>query len=114
MSYADYPITYRHQECQRILQAVRAGDSAYVIGLSGAGKSNLIGFLAERYAPDGVRLVHVDLNRLIDNSPNAIFSIIRWSQRLTEFWNEQPTAAELKASGITNAPILRVKPKGLR
>ena len=77
MSYADYPINYRREECQRILQAVRAGDSAYIVGLSGAGKSNLIGFLAERHAPDGVRLVHVDLNRLIDNSPNAIFSVIR-------------------------------------
>ena len=31
--------------------------------------------------------------------------------RLTEFWNEQPTPAELKESGIVNAPILRSKPK---
>ena len=79
MSYADYPITYRQQECQRILRAVIAGDSAYIVGLSGAGKSNLFGFLAERHAPDEARLVYVDLNRLIDSSPNAIFSVIRES-----------------------------------
>jgi ABC-type phosphate/phosphonate transport system ATPase subunit len=43
-----YPVTYRQNEVQSILAAVRAGECAAVVGLSGAGKSNLMGFLANR------------------------------------------------------------------
>ena len=39
-----YPANYREAEVRAILAALRAGECVSVIGLSGAGKSNLIGF----------------------------------------------------------------------
>jgi len=45
-----YPLDYRHEEIQAILAAVQAGECFSLVGLSGSGKSNLIGFLAHRYA----------------------------------------------------------------
>lgn len=69
----EYPTTYRQHEIQRILQAVRAGESAAVVGLSGAGKSNLLGFIAHRTAlnfePQAHRFVLVDCNRLSAHDP---------------------------------------------
>ena len=41
-----YPANYRAREVQYIHTAVQAGECVAVVGLSGAGKSNLIGFLA--------------------------------------------------------------------
>ena len=69
-SWDEYPTTYRQHDVQRILQAVRVGESAAVVGLSGAGKSNLLGFMAHRTAPmlSHHRLVLVDCNRLNLNS----------------------------------------------
>ena len=68
----EYPTTYRQHHVQRIFQAVRAGESAAVVGLSGAGKSNLLGFMANRAAQDfsNHRFVLVDCNRLNPGSTN--------------------------------------------
>lgn len=46
-----FPNHYRASEVQMILRSVSAGDCVAVIGLSGSGKSNLLGFLANRIAP---------------------------------------------------------------
>ena len=78
-AWDDYPEDYRANQVQHILAAVRAGESAAVIGLSGSGKSNLLGYLAHRWgdAGDRPRLALVDCNRLADVSAEGIFRLVR-------------------------------------
>jgi len=47
-----FPANYRSAEATVIRTAVKAGECAAVVGLSGAGKSNLLG-----YAPDAAKVV---------------------------------------------------------
>jgi type II secretory pathway predicted ATPase ExeA len=63
-TWQEYPADYREKESKRLLRAVNAGDSAAVIGLSGAGKSNFAGFVAHRVSSDQTHLVLIDCNRL--------------------------------------------------
>jgi hypothetical protein len=72
-----YPADYRAAEVRAILSATRAGESVSVVGLSGAGKSNLIGFLAQRQSTPEHPLVLVDANRLAEPTPAALFRLIR-------------------------------------
>jgi energy-coupling factor transporter ATP-binding protein EcfA2 len=74
-----YPPTYREREVQQILQAVCSGECVAVIGLSGSGKSNLLGFIAHRAAlkPGCPQFFLVDCNRLIDQNPTAFFRLLR-------------------------------------
>src|SRR5512139_224719 len=76
--WASYPANYRHTEILRILSSVRAGECAELIGLSGSGKSNLLGFLANR--PDVFenrpRFVLVDCNRLEALTSLALFQLL--------------------------------------
>ena len=44
----EYPEDYRTSQVQAILSAVQAGESVALVGLSGSGKSNLLGYLAHR------------------------------------------------------------------
>jgi hypothetical protein len=78
-AWDDYPEDYRAEQVQQILSAVRAGESATVIGLSGSGKSNLLGYLARRWGKEGdrPRLVLVDCNRLADASPGSFYRLVR-------------------------------------
>ncbi len=77
--WESYPATYREREVQAVLRAARAGDSVSVVGLSGAGKSNLLGFLANRANDAGasVRLAAVDCNRLQAPTPEAFYRLVR-------------------------------------
>jgi hypothetical protein len=63
-----YPAEYRQKEITQILKAVRAGESAALVGLSGAGKSNLVGFLYHRWPlpgeKDDIRFALLDCNSL--------------------------------------------------
>ncbi|HLF89083.1 MAG TPA: winged helix-turn-helix domain-containing protein [Anaerolineales bacterium] len=70
-----YPSNYRQNEIQRMLTAIRAGESVSLLGLSGAGKSNLLGFLANRVSWEG-RFVLVDGNRLAEPTPPALYQLI--------------------------------------
>jgi hypothetical protein len=74
-----YPADYREKEVVRILSAVQAGECASVVGLSGAGKSNLMGFLANR--PDAFPHPNalIDCNRLRQNTSDELFRLIRRS-----------------------------------
>ena len=65
-SWEEYPATYREREVQTLLSAVRAGESASLVGLSGAGKSNVMGFLAHRVSLPDHRFALVDCNRLTE------------------------------------------------
>jgi len=72
-----YPDDYRSREVQAILSAVQAGECFSIVGLSGAGKSNLIGFLANRSPLAAPRSALVDCNRLPDPSPEALYALAR-------------------------------------
>jgi len=77
--------TYRAREMEILAGWIRAGESGSVIGLAGAGKSNLLGFLchqphvmADQYLHGrfGLVLVLVDLNNLPDNDPSTFYRVI--------------------------------------
>ncbi len=70
-----YPPDYRESEVLYITAAVQAGECVSVVGLSGAGKSNLMGYLAHRSRWAG-RFVLVDCNRLRTPAPEAFFLLI--------------------------------------
>lgn len=71
--WADFPETYRAEQVSAILQWIAVGDSGVVVGGSGAGKSNLVGFMAgrpdvvARYLPNQVQnrwFLYLDANSL--------------------------------------------------
>ena len=70
-----YPQEYRSQEIRAILTAVQAGECVSVIGLSGAGKSNLVGFLANRVSAGSPTFVLVDGNRAQPRSAEGLFAL---------------------------------------
>jgi hypothetical protein len=74
-----YPADYRKNEVQTILTTVRAGECAAVIGLSGAGKSNLMGFLYHRVGAlklaNNPTLMLVDGNRAQPRSAAGLFRL---------------------------------------
>lgn len=83
--WQNYPPTYRTREIQSLATWIVAGASGSVVGLSGAGKSNLLSFLCHR--PDvltkllpkqelPVILVPVDLNNLPSNTLSALYRVI--------------------------------------
>ncbi len=77
--WESYPSSYREAEVQRICAAVQAGECVSVVGLSGAGKSNLLGFLANRQPIPAPRFLLVDGNRLAEPTPEALYQLIRRS-----------------------------------
>jgi hypothetical protein len=72
-----YPAAYRHKEVQYIAAAVSAGECVAVVGLSGAGKSNLLNFIAEREDVFPVPNVLVDCNRLQENTVDLLLRLVR-------------------------------------
>src|SRR5512146_2375119 len=77
-AWSAYPSDYRSTEVRALLAAARAGECSAVLGLSGAGKSNLLGFFAGRAAGD---LPHalVDCNRLPEASAQGFWRLVRRS-----------------------------------
>jgi len=76
-AWDSYPPDYRAAEVRAITVATRAGECVSVVGLSGAGKSNLLGFLADRQSMAEHVFAHVDCNRLQRPEPAALFRLIR-------------------------------------
>jgi energy-coupling factor transporter ATP-binding protein EcfA2 len=79
-----YPADYRADEVRAITLAAQAGESVSVAGLSGSGKSNLLGFLANRAQPQSCRFILVDCNRLSLPTADAFFQLIRRALGSTE------------------------------
>ena len=73
-----FPDDYRSAEVRTIHSAVKAGECVAVVGLSGAGKSNLLGYLAA-HPPAGEqpRYVLVDGNRLAEPTAAGFLSLMR-------------------------------------
>lgn len=84
-----YPADYRSKEVQAALQAVRAGECVSFVGLSGSGKSNLLGFLAHRQSTPGCRLLLVDCNRLPELTTDGLFRLVRQALVQTGSHNEE-------------------------
>ena len=64
-SWDTFPANYREREVAQIATWIDAGESGLVVGLSGAGKSNVLGFVAHRLKGHGTLLRPLlDLNRL--------------------------------------------------
>jgi RNase P/RNase MRP subunit POP5 len=76
-AWDSYPPDYRSAEVRAILTATRAGECVSVVGLSGAGKSNLLGFIAHTQTIAGQRFVLVDSNRMSEYSLAAFLRLIR-------------------------------------
>jgi hypothetical protein len=70
-----YPDTYRKNEVDRLQEIIRSGDNAAVVGLSGSGKSNLLGFFCNRTGKALPKIL-VDCNRLIRFSPEAFLELL--------------------------------------
>ena len=107
-TWASYPASYRSNEVHALAAAVQHGESAAVIGLSGAGKSNLLGFVANRAGLEQP-LALVDCNRLSQPDAGAFWRLIRRSldkapiaQSLDEF---EPLESSL--AGRFNTPESR-------
>jgi energy-coupling factor transporter ATP-binding protein EcfA2 len=78
-----YPPDYRASEITEILSAIRVGECVSLVGLSGAGKSNLLGFM-NHYYKSNLGLVLVDCNRLLEPSAGDLFRLIQHCLNLTE------------------------------
>ena len=64
-SWDTFPAGYRKRKVAQIAAWIDAGESGLVVGLSGAGKSNVLGFVAHRLKGHGTLLRPLlDLNRL--------------------------------------------------
>ena len=75
--WTTYPTDYRSSEVLAIAAALSAGECVSVVGLSGVGKSNLLGFIAQRQPAAGTACVPVDCNRLAEPSSAALFALAR-------------------------------------
>lgn len=73
----EYPAEYRKKEITKILGAVQAGECVLLVGLSGAGKSNLMGFLYHRCQQDALRMALVDGNQAQPCSAAGLFRLTR-------------------------------------
>ena len=73
----EYPVNYREHEVQTIVRATWVGDCVALLGLSGAGKSNLLGFLANQVSNSTHPILLVDCNRLGQYKIDTLLNFIR-------------------------------------
>lgn len=106
-----YPASYRAREVATVLQAVRAGESVSLVGLSGAGKSNLLGFIANRVSGTGLPgFILLDCNRLETPKVRAFLDLLDGALGDT---NEGSTVASLAAIQAHLEKRLADAPQGL-
>ncbi|MGQ0603987.1 MAG: winged helix-turn-helix domain-containing protein [Anaerolineales bacterium] len=89
-----YPSNYRVKEITQVVNATRAGECVAVIGLSGAGKSNVMRFLAQTPPPSSHTLVLADWNRLAAPTASALFDLLRRTLGDTRETDDPLTALE--------------------
>lgn len=83
-SWDAFPPDYRQAAVTAVLDAVRAGESVSIVGLSGSGKSNLLGYLAHRCSTADHPLLLLDCNRLLEHTAPALLRLARRSLEDTE------------------------------
>ncbi len=89
----EYPPGYRAREVEAAQTAAKAGECFALIGLSGSGKSNVLGFLAQR-AQGGPHFVLADCNRLEETRAVALFGLL--DEALGGAGGEKRTLRELE------------------
>ena len=72
-----YPEDYRADEVRAILAALQAGECVSLVGLSGAGKSNLTGFLYYRRNSGRLSFIFIDGNRAQPRTAQGLFRAMR-------------------------------------
>jgi energy-coupling factor transporter ATP-binding protein EcfA2 len=76
-----YPSDYRAAEVRAVVVAVQAGECVSVVGLSGSGKSNLLGFIANRVKNTRCYFALVDCNRISERdgayTTDGFFRLLR-------------------------------------
>ena len=84
-TWENYPSSYRAREIKTLANWIAAGESGSVVGLSGCGRSNLLGFLCHRsdvlqgYLPDQiapVAIIPVDIYNLPANDLSSLYRTI--------------------------------------
>jgi len=104
-SWDAFPATYRQRQVSQIATWIDAGESGLVVGLSGAGKSNVLGFIAHRLIWSSTLLRPLlDLNRLPEPTLGAFLR-----QLLAAF----DDAAVGQISGEAQERLKAVTDKGL-
>ena len=93
-----YPPDYRAQEVRAIVTATRGGECVSVMGLSGAGKSNLLGYIAHTQSTPAHAFALVDLNRLPAPTAEALFNQI--SRALSDAPAAEPAPALERLSAL--------------
>jgi energy-coupling factor transporter ATP-binding protein EcfA2 len=97
-----YPEQYRSAEIQHILSAVRSGECVSLVGLSGAGKSNLMGFLFHRVpaqmGDQGPAFVLVDGNRAQPDNAAGLFGLAGQALQAETVSDGQDAMAALRAA----------------
>jgi energy-coupling factor transporter ATP-binding protein EcfA2 len=73
---AAYPPEYRSREIREILAAVRAGECVSLVGLSGAGKTNLLAHLTRSQSTPDLPILLADGNRLSELTGDALIRLI--------------------------------------
>jgi DNA-binding winged helix-turn-helix (wHTH) protein len=76
--WSNHPSYYRENEIQQLNATLNAGECVSLIGLSGMGKSNLLGFFAYRSTTldsESPECVLIDCNRLHEISQRAFFQL---------------------------------------
>lgn len=103
--WSSYPLTYRHHEVQALLSAILHGECASVLGLSGAGKSNLLGFFAHRVEP-ALPKVWVDCNRMGEPTAAAFWRMLQRALRpgVEPHPQDELTAVESSLAARLEAP----------
>jgi|SRR5579859_4156009 len=100
-----FPDDYRSAEVRTIHNAVKAGECVAVVGLSGAGKSNLLGYLAARQpGNDQPRYVLVDGNRLAEPSATGFLQLMCQAVELAS--SVDPQLDALTSLEVAMTPLL--------
>ncbi len=71
-----YPEDYRAKEIREMIAAIRTGECVSLVGLSGAGKSNLLAHLARSHSAPERPILVVDGNRMSELSVHAVLHLI--------------------------------------
>ena len=106
-SWDAFPATYRQREVTQIAAWIDAGESGLVVGLSGAGKSNVLGFIAHRPAKrDTLLRPLLDLNRLPE--PSLLAFLRQLLAALDDAATEQLSSeAQERLKAITDMGLAR-------
>ncbi|MCB0215737.1 MAG: winged helix-turn-helix domain-containing protein [Chloroflexi bacterium] len=103
-AWTDYHPAYRAEQMRELASWIAAGQSGSVVGMGGAGKSNLLGFLVHRpevlsgYLPEGARAmaVLVDLNSLPALDLATLYRLLLRGFRSAAAGLEPELAAEIE------------------